>query len=170
VEDLGGGGFKLVGADGSNPGTSRAQQVVYGENQPLNTTSYVATALSDETLTYDFEFLTFDFFGTPFDPAGELVNGVQTQLSISLPEQIGGNNAPQFGTVTFDLHAGDTYGFYVHTDSVEGPGTITLTPQLASVPEPSTWAMLLTGFLGLGAVLRRRRALAWGAISRPTWR
>jgi hypothetical protein len=27
----------------------------------------------------------------------------------------------------------------------------------ASVPEPATWAMLVTGFAGLGAVLRRRR-------------
>ena len=28
----------------------------------------------------------------------------------------------------------------------------------AGVPEPATWAMMLTGFFGLGAVLRRRRA------------
>lgn len=31
---------------------------------------------------------------------------------------------------------------------------------LASVPEPATWAMLLMGFAGLGAVLRRGRARA----------
>ena len=29
---------------------------------------------------------------------------------------------------------------------------------LASVPEPATWSMLLTGFFGLGATLRRQRA------------
>ena len=29
---------------------------------------------------------------------------------------------------------------------------------LTAVPEPATWAMLLTGFLGLGVMLRRRRA------------
>jgi hypothetical protein len=26
------------------------------------------------------------------------------------------------------------------------------------VPEPTTWAMMLTGFFGLGTTLRRRRA------------
>ena len=29
-----------------------------------------------------------------------------------------------------------------------------------SVPEPTSWAMMLTGFLGLGALVRRRRAVA----------
>jgi len=33
-------------------------------------------------------------------------------------------------------------------------------PDLDVVPEPSTWAMMLMGFGGLGATLRRRRALA----------
>jgi hypothetical protein len=27
-----------------------------------------------------------------------------------------------------------------------------------AVPEPATWAMMLIGFFGLGAALRRRRA------------
>ncbi len=31
-----------------------------------------------------------------------------------------------------------------------------LTPVSAAVPEPSTWAMMLPGFFGLGAVIRRR--------------
>lgn len=33
-------------------------------------------------------------------------------------------------------------------------------PAPAGAPEPATWAILLTGFAGLGAALRRRRALA----------
>lgn len=32
--------------------------------------------------------------------------------------------------------------------------------RLAEVPEPGAWALMLTGFLGLGAALRRRRAVA----------
>ena len=35
--------------------------------------------------------------------------------------------------------------------------SVTLSP--VGVPEPATWAMLITGFFGLGAMLRRRRSL-----------
>jgi len=34
---------------------------------------------------------------------------------------------------------------------------ITVTPPSPGVPEPATWAMMLTGFFGLGGVLRSRR-------------
>ena len=40
-----------------------------------------------------------------------------------------------------------------------GFGTVT-SRILPSVPEPSTWAMMLVGAFGLGATLRRRRAIA----------
>ena len=33
------------------------------------------------------------------------------------------------------------------------------------VPEPATWAMMLTGFGGLGALMRRRRALSVAATA-----
>lgn len=36
----------------------------------------------------------------------------------------------------------------------------TLTPQLAAVPEPATWAMLILGFAGVGTGLRRARRSA----------
>jgi hypothetical protein len=32
---------------------------------------------------------------------------------------------------------------------------------VGGVPEPATWAMMLIGFGGLGAVLRRRRSLVF---------
>ncbi|WP_394762955.1 PEPxxWA-CTERM sorting domain-containing protein [Phenylobacterium sp.] len=35
---------------------------------------------------------------------------------------------------------------------------LTVTPNGAAVPEPETWALMLAGFGGLGAILRRRRA------------
>ncbi len=42
-------------------------------------------------------------------------------------------------------------------------GFVTISPEL-TVPEPSTWAMMLLGFAGLGFVgYRRRRTLAAAA-------
>jgi len=49
---------------------------------------------------------------------------------------------------------GDIVGFFVDTKGTEG---LLATP----VPEPSTWAMMLAGFAGLGlAALRRSRRFA----------
>jgi hypothetical protein len=45
--------------------------------------------------------------------------------------------APDLGINTADLHSGES---------------------ILGVPEPTTWALMLTGFLGLGTALRRRRA------------
>ena len=34
---------------------------------------------------------------------------------------------------------------------------VSLVPQVAAVPEPSNWAMMLLGFIGTGAAAYRRR-------------
>ena len=40
-------------------------------------------------------------------------------------------------------------------------GTATLVAdQIAGVPEPATWALMIGGFAGMGGMLRHRRALA----------
>lgn len=54
-----------------------------------------------------------------------------------------------------------TKNFTADVISLQGSTMQVLTGQaVAGVPEPGAWAMLLVGFGGLGALLRRRRALA----------
>jgi hypothetical protein len=67
-----------------------------------------------------------------------------------------------FGTAHLTLGPGGAVE--EHTDIVNGAqsgelttGGITL---LAAVPEPSTWAMLILGFAGIGAMTYRRRRIA----------
>ncbi len=43
------------------------------------------------------------------------------------------------------------------TISAFGPATSSRLGAVAAVPEPSTWAMMLVGFGGIGATMRRRR-------------
>lgn len=54
-------------------------------------------------------------------------------------------------TITIDRNnSADFYGFdYAQLSDVRAPG----------VPEPASWALMLAGFGGLGAALRRRRSL-----------
>lgn len=52
----------------------------------------------------------------------------------------------------------DAFGFngatgYYH----DNPGNFRVSATLNGVPEPSTWAMMIGGFCGVGAILRRRR-------------
>jgi PEP-CTERM motif len=53
-------------------------------------------------------------------------------------------------SLSYSVAGGDSYG-----DSRLGSVTV----GTGAVPEPATWAMMLIGFAGLGAVARRRRAL-----------
>ena len=48
-------------------------------------------------------------------------------------------------------------------DTIRATGGVTGTVgggTLIAVPEPATWAMMITGFGGVGALLRRRRTMA----------
>jgi hypothetical protein len=85
---------------------------------------------------------------SPFQPLGALIE------SSALANVIGGQEA----TVTPD--ALDAGAYFAEVSGASGlapihiaiDGTVTAT----TVPEPSTWAMLVVGFIGLG----------WGALSR----
>jgi PEP-CTERM motif len=63
----------------------------------------------------------------------------------------------------FTTHNFDQLGYsqaYTQTESLffttDATGTVTVTPVTGGVPEPSTWAMLLLGFAGLGYAGFRR--------------
>lgn len=68
------------------------------------------------------------------------------------------------GTITLNFSQApnqvDLSNFLLKYQSIPGPNGTTLsalgTPQSA-VPEPATWAMMLIGFAGIGASMRRRR-------------
>jgi PEP-CTERM motif len=52
-----------------------------------------------------------------------------------------------------DMGLGGPNGLYRAVDS----GSLDLSSVTSSVPEPSTWAMMLLGFVGLGFAFRRAR-------------
>jgi hypothetical protein len=61
-----------------------------------------------------------------------------------------GLNTLTFDVVNYGQDGGNPSGLDVRFDTTPGGA--------AGVPEPATWATLLVGFLGLGAMLRRRSA------------
>jgi hypothetical protein len=67
----------------------------------------------------------------------------------------GGTPASAFDALLAGLEAGESY-FNIHTNIFPG-GEIRGNLQVAAVPEPSTWAMMILGFAGIGFMTYRRR-------------
>ena len=155
-----GGSADLSGAPGSllltgsNTGTDPGHTA---------TTAFSFSAPVAALIGFDFFYLTNDVsFGltTPArDPAGYLLNGVFTQLSIDefTPGAPNPVPNPQSGSASFAVAAGDIFGFYV--DSLDSRfGEASLRISNFSVPEPASLALLGLGLAGIVASRRRKQA------------
>ncbi len=120
-------------------------------------TLYTDTAMGPLSIAGTFNYQSFDVDGGVFDPAGYILGGTLFQLSNS--------GASSNGNFSFNVGAGQTYGFYVHTtDNRFGPGRISVVSNAfaaatGAVPEPATWAMMLAGFGMIGFAARKRSSV-----------
>jgi hypothetical protein len=116
-------------------------------------TSYTDVSAIAQVINFAWTYTTNDVDGSSFDPAGYLVGGVRFQLS---PNNLS-NGQSASGTGSFSVAAGQSYGFYVApVDTIAGRANIRISGLTGAVPEPSTWALMLIGFFGLGAAVRRQ--------------
>jgi len=77
----------------------------------------------------------------------------------SIPIDLGGNTPGGLWDLTFGSGGSGNPNTLYFTDGINGE-TDGLFAALVPVPEPSTWAMLLTGFGSLGLLAARRRLRA----------
>jgi hypothetical protein len=63
-------------------------------------------------------------------------------------------------TLTIQGYSSSGYNFIDDISVVQGAAVVSGPGENGGVPEPASWALMLTGFFGLGSVLRRRAALA----------
>jgi hypothetical protein len=114
-------------------------------------TSYQNTFDVASTVSFDWSYSTNDSTSY-YDPAGYAVGGIQTYLM---------NNGSRTGSgsETAEVSAGSTFSFFVvSNDSGGGSGFLGISNakvSTATVPEPSAFALLGLGTVGL--VARRRR-------------
>jgi hypothetical protein len=94
--------------------------------------------------------------GTTFDGGTSVVdldtNGIVLETSPTNAIRIFGAGSPfSIGTVSGNdiFETGGNVGF--------GVGTMSVTEVTAAVPEPSTWAMMILGFFGVGFMAYRRK-------------
>ena len=140
------------GGDGFLTGSFPNFTIDGADNSAGSTTaSYTQTFAAPTTITFDWVYKTFDCCGGVWDPAGYVLNGVTTQLSLDLGVGVGSSGTG----VSVSVGAGDTFGWYVSSpDSRLGRGELTI----SAVPEPETYALLLGGLAIVGMAARRRFA------------
>ncbi len=163
--------FTNSNADGfvNTGGAPASISLTGGRNSSFNsgTTSYTTTAAAAGTVTFNWNYATGDSLTAVScsnlpnnfcDPFIVLVNGVGT-----IPLNPSGGTT-QSGTSTFNVLAGDSFGFRISTnDNLGGRGSVTISsfsapaPVPASVPEPSTvLSLLVLGGLGAGLKYLKR--------------
>ena len=81
-------------------------------------------------------------------PRGNLAPPLTTYFFIGNSLNLTHTGGHIYAQVNDTFYSNDIGGFDVTVTRLAGPG----------VPEPGTWALMLMGFLGAGAALRRRRA------------
>jgi len=99
-----------------------------------------------------------DGFGS-FDYVVNATSNTLTHLQFSVVGS--GTNAG--AVLTLDHNTADSQSIFAAVDVIGSngnTGVVGATTFTGGVPEPATWGMMLVGFGGLGAMMRRRRAMA----------
>jgi hypothetical protein len=174
--DIGGQGNRTLDMSGNNNSTITINNV-NANDVPLNQIGYTLGSLTwvnrastggDQDFTVRYTF-TLNF-GDPNLPA----DSQQFNLQITQPTNPPGDNVFHIddallsslafisnGIMLSNIHfvetgAGD-YNGSTWTNPEGGTSVLSITANISAVPEPSTWAMMILGFAGVGFLAYRRR-------------
>jgi hypothetical protein len=153
--------LSLMGASATNAATilhyTFSPGSYYDDFNPLVHTP-VTGSFDFDTATGALSNVNYTSVSGTFTSGAEYTPGDATQIYFG---QFGGPNYDVYQLAT-SLINGGTVAISVGTHPnipITAGGSLT-TDATAGVPEPATWAMMLVGFGGLGAVLRSRRTRA----------
>lgn len=168
----GNGSSQFVDLDGStnNGGILRTNAFAFTAGQQVTLEFDLAGNMRGGTDEWDYgfqtsggniSFLNIQAFNAPGAGLNSLGNGFGPAFGVGIGALAA--NAP-WSHYSISFRAGNSGSLtaYAGTTSVDniGPLIDNFSLSIGSVPEPATWLMMIMGFGGVGAVLRRRRATA----------
>ncbi len=128
------------GSFGNDGGLNSVFSDIFNFTLPTGISSFVATSTFSDNQSNNIDFTSIRFNGIDF------VVGATGQTEVrflnSTPVTLGG---PQQLIVAGTNGGGGSYS-----------GVVSFTPVGGAIPEPSAWALMILGFGGAGAMLRRR--------------
>lgn len=131
------GTFGNTGIDGG------AFNNIFNFNLPTGFTSFTASSSFTNNPMNDINFTSLTFNGTNFNV------GSTGQVEFRFLTGAAVTAGPQQLVVNGTSGGNGSYA-----------GTISFTPNMAAVPEPAAWALMILGFGGTGAMLRRRQKVS----------
>jgi len=160
------GGSIVVQSTQVNAG-NYAAQLTAGAEGIYTTLSQVISLTAGETITFAAKFITSDYMPFNDDAKVTILNFTNGITTTSFAQSVlsSGNtifNTYDSGWVNLSFTATQT-GTYNFNAGVQNIGDSGVSSQLfldtvAAVPEPTTWAMMLLGFAGVGFMAYRRKA------------
>jgi hypothetical protein len=134
---------------------------ITGSNNGMgeDTALYTETVAASQFITFTWQYTSADTGGPVQDPAGYILNGVETQLSVN--GDPGTNSSGE--VVNLLLTKNDVFGFYVYSqDSLFGAGMLAVNESLPPpppppIPEPGNSALMMAGLAALFAAARARK-------------
>ncbi|MFI4966748.1 MAG: PEPxxWA-CTERM sorting domain-containing protein [Caulobacterales bacterium] len=153
VSGLGGAGFADLTIDPENPIVGFSA-IKFNLIMPSHGSAQGVPTQTDWSFDTRVNFLGGgfqDFLGTASSPPDRYLvsDSTKTITSIVFSNLEG----------TYDLGRGQTHDFHTQQFNFDGIEQVSFDAVLSAVPEPASWAMMIGGFFGLGAVLRKRRSL-----------
>jgi len=122
--------------------------------------TYVAVNFTAPTTgTYS---VTSECFGDDTGERAHAVNILKNGVALFSPGSISSFGGTQNYDFNVSLSSTDVLSFVAYGGSVDNCGfcnlSTGLTAQISAVPEPSTWAMMILGFAGIGFMAYRRKS------------
>lgn len=148
-------GYKIHGSNSNHD----AFAFNLGSN-PAVTISALTSGFTRDTGITSFSEPPFGTFGYAIDCTGcghGFGGGIAGPISFKVTANAGSLSLASLASNVVNAQNVYFTSDLVNTDSLTGNVGATLTSVKGGVPEPTTWALMILGFGGVGAMLRRRR-------------